>query len=253
MVKWAENWLMTLNLTKCKHMEIGNNEKTSQYNIRNESSNITIQKVSTEKDLGVIIDEKLNFSEQANIAAQKGNRIMGVIFKSFTYMDQHIFRTLYKSLVRPHLEYATTIWSPFLQKDIIKIENVQRRATKRIKNIKDLSYEDRLRTLGLPTLEYRRKRCDLIQLYKIINKHDKIVSDTMFSSRPYQSTRGNTHKLFKRQVRLNTTKNAFSNRVVNHWNALPNEVVNAKSINSFKTQLNKYWKTNNKFVLSDHP
>ncbi|XP_069114394.1 uncharacterized protein [Argopecten irradians] len=80
MVKWAENWLMTLNLTKCKHMEIGNNEKTSQYNIRNESSNITIQKVSTEKDLGVIIDEKLNFSEQAKHSSTKRKSYHGSNF-----------------------------------------------------------------------------------------------------------------------------------------------------------------------------
>ena len=70
--------------------------------------------------------------------------------------------------MRPHLEYAQTIWSPYKKKDIQQIENVQKHATKLITKIKHLLYEGRLHHLGLPILVYRRMRGerDLIETYK---------------------------------------------------------------------------------------
>ena len=79
--------------------------------------------------------------------------------------------TLYKSIVRPLLEYGTPVWSPFLMKDIRKIESIQRHATKLVPNISNSSYESRLLEFGLPTLEYRRDRYDMLQVYKVL--HDK--------------------------------------------------------------------------------
>ena len=91
-----------------------------------------------------------------------------------------MFLPLFKTLIRPHLEYATVVWSPFLKKDIFLIENVQRRATKIVKTISNLSYEERFRHLGLPTLKYRRDRNDIIQVYKIMNGIDKLDVNTFF-------------------------------------------------------------------------
>ena len=114
-----------------------------------------LEKVTGEKDLGVTIDCKLNFRDHI---AQKVNLAnhLGIIFRTFTYIDSVIFLNLYKSLVRPHLEYATQIWSPLYKKDRITTENVQRRATCLVKSVKHLPYPERLKKLGLPTLEYRR-------------------------------------------------------------------------------------------------
>ena len=83
-----------------------------------------------------------------------------------------MFLNLYKSIVRPHIEYAVTVCAPLYKKDMIAIENVQRRATKLVTSIKHLSYQERLRKLGLPSLEYRRERADLIEVYKIMNNID---------------------------------------------------------------------------------
>ena len=94
---------------------------------------------------------------------------MGVIRRSFDYMDEQMFKTLYKSMVSPHLEYANTIWSPFLKRDIEKLEKVQRRATKIVPALRDLPYSTRLLLLDLPTLAYRRLRGDLIQVFKIVH------------------------------------------------------------------------------------
>lgn len=112
-VEWTASWRMKLNIDKCKHMEIGNNIKTSSYNMSagGNTCTIPIAKVHQERDLGIIIHDRLTFSAQANTAAKRANQIMGIIFQTFTFMDPSIFTLLYKTLVRPHLEYATTIWS----------------------------------------------------------------------------------------------------------------------------------------------
>ena len=93
---------------------------------------------------------------------RKANSIMGLIRRTYTYLDEENFLLLYKALVRPHIEYANQVWAPHLKKHIVEIENVQRRATKLIPGFKNLSYEERLRRLNLPTLAYHRLRGDMI-------------------------------------------------------------------------------------------
>ena len=96
----------------------------------------------------------------------KANRILGIIKRSFSYLDKELFLLIYKSMVRPHLEYANSIWSPKLKRQSAAIERVQRRATKLLYEIREWSYERRLKFLNLPSLKYRRYRGDLIQTYK---------------------------------------------------------------------------------------
>ena len=145
---------------------------------------------------------------------KKANRKLGFIYRTFTCLDKDMFLNLYKSLVRPHLEYGSTVWSVLYKKDAISIENVQRRATRILSNIRHLSYSERLRFLGLPTLQYRRMRADVIQVFKIIHGIDKIDED-IFEVPLTQRTRGNSKCIFKKHSRLNTRKCFFSQRVVN--------------------------------------
>ena len=157
---------------------------------------------------------------------------------------------LYKSIVRPHLEYGSTIWSTIYKKDKIAIENVQRRSTKLVPGIKHLSYCERLRTLGIPSLQYRRIRADLVETYKIINEID-IVNRNIFPQNPARTTtRGNSCKIYKQHFRIDIRKYSFSQRVVDHWNSLPEHVVHvrAPSVNSFQERLNSSWKVPIKFV-----
>ena len=137
---------------------------------------VELEKVEKEKDLGVIID--LNLNSKVNTA----NRNLGIIFRIFTYIDQEMILNLYKSLVRPHLEYATPVWSLFYKKDKIIRENVQRRATKLVTSCKHLPYPERLHKLGLPTLEYRRERADMIQIYKNLHDIDTVDKDKLFTT-----------------------------------------------------------------------
>ena len=153
-----------------------------------------------------------------------------------------MLKTLFKTLVRPILEYAVQVWSPSSKKDITALENVQRRATKLLPGFKDLTYQERLRKLELPTLAYRRHRGDMIETYKILSGHyDEEVCSNLFSMRDQSITRGNSKKIFMNQARLKVRRNAFTWRVIQTWNSLPENVVSALSVNSFKARLDKHW------------
>ena len=220
-VSWTNNWLMKLNIDKCKHMEIGYKTNNSSYTLDNGVNNIS--KFKSETDLGITFDKGLKFSEHVCKAVSKANQILEIIFRTFKFMDAKMFRTLFKSMVRPHLEYSTAVWAPLLIKDKIAIKNVQRRATKKIHGFSELAYHERLLKLGLPTLEYRRLRPDLIQTYKVVNNIDQISSKTMFVTNNKSNTRGHSLK-----QEPNPVKQPVYNRVLNNWNSLPDSVVTSK-------------------------
>ncbi len=120
------------------------------------------------------------------------------------------------------------------KKDCILIENVQRRATKLLRNIRNMSYSDRLKELGIPSLQYRRTRSDMVEVFKILNGIDKADKDQIFQMNTDMRTRGHQMKLHKKQFRLDIRKHTFSQRVINTWNSLPANIVTAESINQFK-------------------
>ena len=151
--------------------------------------------------------------------------------------------------MRPNQEYGCNIWSVIYKKDAILLENVQRRATKLVSEIRHLSYSERLRSLGIPPLQYRRLRADMIEVFKIFNGIDIINKETLFPAPMSQITRGHPIKIHKKFSRTNIRKYSFSQRVVSAWNALPEDIVTAKTLNILKNKLNNHWKSLNvKFV-----
>ena len=138
-------WDMDFNEKKCKRLHLGKKESNHNYFMKTKGLNrIQISNVTEEHDLRVIIDNKLTFDAHISSKINIAIRNLGIINRSFRYMDYTMFLQLYKSLVRPYLEYASPVWSPYLKKHQIAIENVQRRATKLIKNLSQLSYKERL-------------------------------------------------------------------------------------------------------------
>jgi ribonuclease P/MRP protein subunit RPP40 len=123
--------------------------------------------VREEKDLGVMISGDLKVSVHCNYAYQRASRVLGMIGRSIEYKSPSIMVNLYRSLVRPHLEYGVVAWSPHYEKDKQKLERVQHRFTRMIPGLKDLEYEERIGLLGLMSLEERRNRADLIELYRM--------------------------------------------------------------------------------------
>ena len=151
---WADKWNVKFNISKCKALNLGHKNLNFQYELNGQ----WIESVSSEKDLGVIISNNLKSSEQCLAAKNKSMKILGMINRQISFKSPEVILKLYKSYVRPHLEYCSQFWSPYLQKDIDLLENVQRRATKMIPAIRKLSYENRLKHLNLFSLERRRKR-----------------------------------------------------------------------------------------------
>ena len=123
----------------------------------------------TERDLGVAIDNHLNFKLHISQTVSQANRLLGMIRRSFEYLDQETFLYLYKGLIRPKLEYAQAVWNPHLQGNIYAIEAVQRRATKLIPGFSNLEYPERLKKLNLTTLVCRRARGDMLETFKYLN------------------------------------------------------------------------------------
>ena len=142
----------------------------------------------------------------------KTNRLIGLIKRLFSFMDKELFLKLYKTRVRTHTDYGNAIWYPVKNKNKKAIENLQRRATKIVPEIKDLSYEERLRELNLPTLEYRRRR-GAIQMFKILHGIDDIDS-SKFVTLNENTTRGHSLKLNKPRCLKSLWQNAFPARCI---------------------------------------
>ena len=159
MKAWSEVWLMDYHPDKCKVLQLGKNSLKGSYDYN--LAGHQLESVDSEKDLGVTFDTALSFDKHMSEKIKKANSILGVVRRTFQFLDRESFLVLYKSLVRPQIEYANQVWAPRLKRQIDSIENVQKRATRLIPGLKGLSYEERLRALKLPTLSYRRLRGDL--------------------------------------------------------------------------------------------
>ena len=200
---------------------------------------ITLEATDLEKDLGINIDPKLKFSSHIETQVNKANRVMGLIRRSYEYLDGDSFKKLFTALVRPHLEYCNVAWSPRLKKDRNLIESVLRRGTKIIPILHELEYEERLRRLDLPSMSYRRIRGDMIEVYKYT--HGIYHTDQILVLDEDTSRRGHNYKLKKQFCNSATRSNFFSFRVVDTWNGLPWAVVNSPSLNAFKARLDRLW------------
>ena len=144
-------------------------------------------------------------------------------------------------MVRPLLEYGNTIWGPFYKGDMNIVESVQRRATRLVTSLRHLCYEDRLKAMKLPSLSYRRKRGDMITMYKIMNGLIRINVTDLFEHTKTPYTRGHHQRVFKTHATKRQRIDAFSQRVTNTWNNLPKSVVNSPSLNTFKNQIDEFW------------
>ena len=238
LVEWSNKWQLPFNVGKCKCLHIGRNNPCWRYKM----SGRCLEDVKEEKDLGVIIDQELKFHRQTAAAVKKASSSLGLIRKTFAFLDVKTFPMLFKSLVRPHLEYGNVIWGPFYKGDSQQVEKIQRRATKSVAGLSSLTYDERLRRLRLQSLQHRRRRGDMIMAYKIITGKVNLKREAFFNLASNQTNRGShQYKLGKKKATKETSLNVFSTRIVNDWNSLPKKVVDAISTDDFKSKLDDYW------------
>ena len=235
--EWSRKWQLPFNTEKCKVLHIGFSNPCYQYTM----NGMKLGTVHEEKDLGVIVDSELKFRKHCAAAVKKANMKLGMIKKSFACLDEDVLLPLYTSLVRSHLEYGNLIWGPHYKEDSIAVEKLQRRASKLVPAIKDLSYEERLRHLELPSLMHRRRRGDMIFAYKIFTEKIGLEKDDIFTP-SVSAIRGHKYRVIKNKATKLCRINTFSNRIINDWNSLPEKVVASESTNSFKNAIDEYWK-----------
>ena len=242
LVEWSKKWLLEFNESKCHVLSLGKVENIIHaHNYK--MNGVKLEHVFEEKDLGITVDSELRFGEHITAKVKKANSMAGVIRRSFSYLDPAQFKTLYVAFVRPHLEYGNSIWSPYLRKYVNAVEQVQVRATKSVDGFNELTYEERLRKVGLPTLAHRRKRGDMIEVFKHVNVYDKAALSTSFrlKNRP---SRAHKFQLMRNEAADGTRgpqRNSFYYRTVTTWNEFPRSVVEAETVDAFKRNMDEHW------------
>ena len=240
LVVWADTWSMSFNVGKCKVMHVGRRNENYGYTM----NGLPLNETDKERDIGVIMDTSLKPSKQCAEAARRASAVLTQISRTFLYRDKKVFLQLYKQFVRCHLEFAVPSWNPWLLRDIELLERVQRRAVNLIGGLRGHSYEDKLNELNLSSLLERRKKYDMVQVFKILKGIDRVESSTWFSlvgDAVQRPTRNTSYPLNLVATRSNTElrKNFFTNRVVANWNALPIVLKESRTLTTFKTGLDK--------------
>jgi len=231
---------MAFNIDKCKILHIGKDNPRFDYDMTDANGQTRkLKEVTSEKDLGIYIQNDLKFDQHLSHTVNRGNKLVGMIKRAFSFLNEETLLVLYKTLIRPIMDYGNTVWFPTLKKDIRAVENVQRRVTRILPELVDLGYEERLRKLKLTTLHYRRNRMDMIQVFKILNNFDDVPSHELFDLSTTQ-TRGHCMKLNKPRSSKTTRANSFCLRIINSWNNLPEEIVMSRTVLCFKTLYDRY-------------
>lgn len=243
LVEWTDKWLIRFNSDKCKILHLGAKNPKYKYHIKQGDTISELTETTCEKDLGIFVDPRLNFNEHMSTKVKQARRLSGMMMRNISTKHVSIMVPLFSAIIRPVLEYGNAVWCPYKKKDIKKIEDVQRDYTRRIKGMNGLDYPERLQTLKLPSLEFRRLRGDLIEVYKIIhNIYDPITTHSLLTIDSSSCTRSNGFKLTKPGFNTNPYKYFFTNRIVNDWNSLPSQVVNADSLNTFKNKIDLHFR-----------
>lgn len=235
---WTKQWDLMLNAEKSEHLTI-RNKVTNSFFIDNQM----VPKVRQVRDLGVILTDDIKWITYINKSRSKSNMLSHLIIRTFSPKNTKLLVNLYKTYVRPIMEYNTCTWSTQIQSDIKEIESVQRTFTRRIcqrANISYSSYNDRLKKLDLESLESRRIKNDLIFLYKIINNLVDVNFEEYFQFHSFGGHNLRTHSLHilrKSPPKTLCRQNFFSYRVVPFWNVLPETTARSPTLAIFKRKL----------------
>jgi hypothetical protein len=246
---WTNAWLMKFNIAKCKVMHIGGKTKSQHvYTMEDaDGTRHTLETSTCERDLGVLVSDDLTFSAQCKAAAANANWKFGVFKKSFSSRSERLWQKLWKTHIRPHLEHAVQAWSPYLQGDINVLERVQRRVSKYIAGMANLTYEQRLERLEWTTLADRRIRGDSILTFQQLRGHTRLAIDwhrvTPLSqvNGPVSAVRSNNIRLAPPKTKKAQRSNFLPIRMAGVMQKLPAGIMDCSSVNSFKNTYDAWW------------
>ena len=233
---WASVWLMAFNPSKCEFLQITNKifPLCTHYHI----DNTTLKQVTLAKYLGVIIDNRLNWSEHTRTVVAKANSALGFLRRNLSKCLQEVKCLCYNSLVRPILEYACTIWFPYHQHNVNSIEMVQRHAARFVLSNFDrhASVTQMMNSLGWVTMRQRCLKLRVIMLFKIINKLVEVSSNDLLC--PLSTdTRGHQQRYTQLGTTMDCYLNSFFPTAIKAWNDLPDYIVQEKDLQRFKEQI----------------
>lgn len=243
---WSSDWQLPISFHKCSILHLGRTNNCHSYEI----SNVKLPNVKLITDLGVTVDSNLRFARHYRSIVNRAQHRAYLILHCFASREPIMLFRAFTVYVRPLLEYCSPVWAPVYKSDIDLIERVQRRFTKRLSGLSNLTYSDRLLKLNnVDTLELRRLKLDLVMMFKIYYKLVDMDFSQFFCLNNYTSTRGHSLKLLKPVCNNNARQFSFSCRRIDAWNALPPAAVLASSVAVFKNcihhvNFNKFLKYN---------
>ena len=194
----------------------------------------------TAVDLGITLDSSLKFHQHIANIVNKAGGVMQNILKATINRDATFMVPLFTTHVRPLLEYSSALWNLGYIGDIKLLESVQRRWTKNIRGLENLSYSERLKLLNLFSIQGRLLRHDIVKYWQIFHNRCAISPTDLFDSPLNPSTRGHQYKIAHVRTQLDLRKRFFSVRGIHVWNSLPDSLVSLQCPSSFKTALAKF-------------
>ena len=240
LVDWSTLWELPINPCKCAVLPVGASSTIYPYRL----GGVPLNAVEHIKDLGIIVSSDFKSNLETNRKVAASSRMLAMLRRAFSSWTPDVFRKLFTAFVRPLLEYGQPASFPLTKGECDRLESVQRRGTRWIPAFRGLTYQERLDQLDLFSLDYRRRRGDLIYTRRILLGQLGPELSSFFALNTDGPTRGHSLKLFKPRRQILRTVATLSTRVINDWNRLPSSAVDATSEASFKLFLDKYVENN---------
>ena len=236
LTEWSKTWQLKFNPDKCETMRITHRQDKSEDSYTLTPNREILKSVKNIKDLCITISYNLSWSDHIHEVVNKANRVLGVIKRMLGPESRSEFSLLYKSLVRPILEYAAPVWCPYLVKDIVMLEKVQRRASRLALGQKrgEMQYEERCAILKCSPLDKRRLYFSLIECYKSVFSLNNLAFQDFFELALKRTRSNHNYKLKFKASNCNCFKYSFFVRIVKEWNDLPEWVFGAGNLGIFK-------------------
>jgi hypothetical protein len=235
---WFKKWKMPVNVSKSGVVKFGSHY--SIFDFRYALYNEELKETQKERDLGLIIDSTLSYKSHIQKSINEAMRRYGWIVRNLTTRNSVIVIRIYKTLIRPILEYASSVWSPTRVGLTHQLERVQRKVTKLV--LRHLTYQERLRKLKLPTLKWRRTYLDLLRTYQIVHGDQQYRNELIKFSSEVTTPNLRRHRLtiYKANCNTNMYQNHLVNKATDLWNSLPHELLDISQYSSFKSKLKEY-------------